>query len=341
MHDDGQSNRGGLPRAPLGSPRAATPLLDCRAMNPLRGLLLAASDNAWLREHATRYRFVRQAVARFMPGETLDDGLRAAAGLHDQGLGAILTHLGENVSDRAEAEAEAQHYLDALDRIRAAGLDAEVSVKLTQLGLDLAPDLACEHVRKVATRAGEHGRRLWIDMEGSAYTEITVDLYRRLLPQHRNLGVALQAYLYRTQRDVEALMPLGGAIRIVKGAYREPPSVAFPTKRDVDRNFLTLTQQLLGPEARSAGLWVAVATHDRHIIARIEALVRAGGVPRDGFEFAMLYGIGREEQRRLARQGQRMRVLISYGSHWFPWYMRRLAERPANLWFVVRSVLGG
>ena len=234
-----------------------------------------------------------------------------------------------------------RHYLDALDRIQATDLDAEVSIKLTQLGLELAPGIACENAGRIVTRARELGRRVWIDMESSRYTEVTLDLFGRLRAADPRLGVCVQAYLHRTRADVERLASLGAAVRLVKGAYREPPEVAIARKRDVDESFFTLATLFLGAAARRAGVWLAVATHDRQLIGRIQSHVAAEQIPRDAFEFAMLYGIQRGEQLRLVQSGYRTRVLISYGNHWFPWYMRRLAERPANLLFVLKNAFGG
>ena len=312
-----------------------------RAVNPLRSVLLAASQNAWLREQATRRRFVRRAVSRFMPGESLDEALDAAAALHRERFGTIVTQLGENVTDIAEAEAVARHYHEVVERVRVAALDTEVSVKLTQLGLDLDPALPRKHVAELACRARDAGQRLWIDMEAGAYTEATIALYRELRGEHSNLGVAVQSYLRRSAADVEALIPLGAAVRLVKGAYQEPESIAFPEKRDVDESFYTLTARLLSAEAQKAGVWLAAGTHDPVLIGRIEALAAANRIPKDGFEFAMLYGIRRDLQAALRERGHKVRVLISYGAYWFPWYMRRLAERPANLLFVLRNLFGG
>jgi len=304
----------------------------------LRTLLLAGSQSAWLRNQATRRAFVRRAVSRFMPGETVEEALAAAAALGAQGLGTILTHLGENVTARAETDAVVAHYLDLLGRIRAAGLDAEVSVKLTQLGLDFDAPLASAHTARIAAQAAALGVRVWIDMESSPYVDRTLDAYRALRPAHPNLGIALQTYLRRTAADLETLMPLAPIVRLVKGAYREPAAIAFPDKRDVDATFETLAHRLLADEARRAGAWVTLGTHDLALTAHLAAYADSAGIARDAYEFAMLYGIQREEQLRLARAGYRSRVLISYGSHWFPWYMRRLAERPANLMFVLKNL---
>lgn len=299
-------------------------------------MLLAGSQNAWLKRQATRQPFVRSAVTRFMPGETLDDALRAAQDLERRGLGTLLTHLGENVTDRAEADAEARHYFEVLER--SASLDTEVSVKLTQLGLDVDPDLPRAHLVRLIERARELNRPIWIDMEGSAYTERTVELYRSLRKTYANVGLAVQAYLRRSRADLESLLPLGPTIRMVKGAYQEPADIAFPTIDEVNESFFTLSTLLLGAEARSTGAKLVAGTHDSNLIRRINEHAAGTGVPRSAFEYAMLYGIRREEQERLASEGYKTRVLISYGSSWFPWYMRRLAERPANLVFVAKSL---
>ena len=309
-------------------------------MSLLRDALLAAAGNAWLRESAMRQRFVRRAVSRFMPGETLDEALGAAGALDRRKIGTIVTHLGENVTSRGETEAVFAHYVDALARIAKTGFDTEVSIKLTQLGLDLDPALARDATARLADLARAQHARLWIDMEASEYAERTVALYRELKPRHPNLGLAIQAYLHRTAADVEALVPLGAAIRLVKGAYKEPASIAFVERERIDASYLELAKRLLRADARAAGVWLTLGTHDPRIIAAVESHVTAGDVPREAFEFALLFGIRRDEPARLVQAGYRCRVLISYGTHWFPWYMRRLAEKPSNLAFVFRSFLG-
>lgn len=309
-------------------------------MGLMRDLLLAASTNRWLRERAPRYWFVRRTVARFMPGETLDDALRAAQALQEKGIAAVLTHLGENVTDAAEAEAVTHHYLDLLKVIRADHLPAEISVKLTHLGLDLDPELCFGHLRELIAAASP-GTTVWIDMESSPYVDITLELYRRARQSYSNVGVCLQAYLYRTERDLESLLPLAPAIRLVKGAYREPPDRAFPRKRDVDANFFRLAQRLLAADVQRQGVRIAIATHDRQLISRIQEYAASLGLPKTVCEYQMLYGIQRPEQIRLAQHGYAVRVLISYGSYWFPWFMRRLAERPANMLFLVRHLFTG
>jgi proline dehydrogenase len=305
-----------------------------------RSILLAGSQSKWLRERATRYRFVRRTVSRFMPGEALDDALASARDLESQGMATVFTHLGENVANPDEVEQVAQHYLGVLDRIQAMRLPAEISVKLTQLGLDLDSDICYANLRRLIERAGPKST-VWIDMEASPYVDATLKLYGRARCVYPNVGVCLQAYLYRTADDLAALMPLGPAIRLVKGAYMEPASLAFPRKRDVDENFFDLTKRLLGDEARRVGLRAAIATHDVRLIRRTQQLTTSMGLARDSFEFQMLYGIQRAEQLCLAKEGWRSTVLIAYGSYWFPWFMRRLAERPANVGFFLRNLFAG
>jgi len=304
----------------------------------MRSFFLACSQSRGLRERATRYGFVRRAVSRFMPGEAASDALAAALTLQERSIGTVFTHLGENISDSAEAESVTVHYLEVLDQIQKLGLGTEVSVKLTQLGLDLSPELCYANLARIIQHAGEKSL-VWVDMEASNYVDVTIDLCRRARAAFPNVGICLQAYLYRTAADLASLIPLGMAVRLVKGAYREPASLAFPHKQEVDENYFSLTRQLLSDEARRAGVRVAVATHDLKLIRRISDYAEASGLGKSSFEFHMLYGIQREEQHRLAGAGWKSVVLIAYGSYWFPWYMRRLAERPANVMFVLRNLL--
>jgi proline dehydrogenase len=308
-------------------------------MSLMRSLLLAGSENPWLRRHAPHLPLIKKAVTRFMPGERLEDALRAAADLRQQGIGTVLTELGENVSDAAQADAAAGHYADALVQVGASGLDCHISVKLTQLGLDVDAARCHANLRVLVERAKEHRTFVWIDMEQHAYVDATLETYRRVLTDFPNVGVCLQAYLFRTGNDLTSLIPLGGGVRLVKGAYREPANVAYPNKRDVDDNFLTLAKQMIGHDARSAGLRAVFGTHDSRLITAIQDHMDATGQSRESVEFHLLFGIQRAEQVRLARERYRVRVLISYGEHWFPWYMRRLAERPANVLFLARSLL--
>ena len=304
----------------------------------LRRVFLWASENPWFRRRLPRYRFVRRAVSRFMPGEDLESALAATTSLNAAGIGTVLTLLGENVHSQADTEAVVRHYLEVMGAIGARRLDAEVSVKLTHLGLDLDPALTHANLVRIVSRAAELGQDVAVDMEGSAYTARTLDLYRQVRAVHPNLGLCLQAYLTSAPADLETLLPLRPMIRLVKGAYAEPPTVALARKEDVDAQFLRLAWRLLEGARGPAGARVIFGTHDRRLITEIIRGAGSRDIPRTAYEFHLLYGIGRDEQQRLARDGYRVRVLISYGSAWFPWYMRRLAERPANVWFVVRSL---
>ncbi len=307
-------------------------------MSVMRSVLLAGSESRWLRRQAPRLKFVRKAVTRFMPGERMEDALAAADGLRRQGITSVLTQLGENVSDAIEAARVSQQYVDVLAKVKASGLDCQISVKLTQLGLDVDEGRCYANLRTLAEQAAASGSAVWIDMEQHAYVDRTLALYRRAVAEFSNVGVCLQAYLYRTAADLASLVPLGGGIRLVKGAYREPADLAYPRKSDVDANFLGLAKELIAPAARASGLRAVFGTHDRRLIHAIQAHAGATDVPRDAFEFDLLFGIQRDEQKQLARDGYRIRVLVSYGEYWFPWYMRRLAERPANVLFVARSM---
>jgi proline dehydrogenase len=309
-------------------------------MSVFRSVLLSVSTNAWLRDRATKAAFVKRSVKRFMPGERIEDAIEAAQDLNRQGINTILTALGENLTKPEEAEEVTLHYLDVFDRVAAAGLDAHISVKPTQLGLDLDRRLCERNLDRLLERADQRNNYLWIDMEYSRYVDPTLELYRRARAKSQRVGLAIQAYLYRTEKDVESLLPLGAAIRIVKGAYLEPPDVAFPKKSDVDETFYKLCLRLMSPEAQKSGTLLHIATHDTALIDRLSAYATDHRVPVSSYEFAMLYGIGVAQQKRMAAQGKRLRVLISYGEYWFPWYMRRLAERPANVWFVMKNLFG-
>lgn len=309
-------------------------------MSIARSLLLKASDSVWLRENAARMPFVRRAVSRFMPGEGFDDMLDAARVMAAQGVAAVFTRLGENVKDQSEADAVASHYVDAIPRGQEAGLSCEPSIKLTQLGLDIDPRFAARHALALAREAGKAGSFLWVDMEQSSYVDQTLDIVRALKEEVPSVGVCLQAYLRRTPADLEDLGRRGIGVRLVKGAYNEPADVALPSKREVDEQYFALSKAMLAPEAVARGTRAVFGTHDVDLIRRIREHAAATGIPASACEFHMLYGIQREEQLRLAKDGAAVRVLIAYGAYWFPWYMRRLAERPANVWFVVRSLVG-
>lgn len=304
----------------------------------MRQLLLRASRSRFLQERLPRYRFVRRAVRRFMPGEDADAALREAAALEERGMGSLLTLLGENVERPDEAREVRDHYLGVLDAVEERGLDAQLSVKPTQLGLDVGREVAAGHLEALAGRAAAAGTAVWIDMEASPYVDPTLELFRRARETADDVGVCLQAYLYRTERDLETLLPLRPRIRLVKGAYAEPPEIAHPKKRDVDEAYVRLAGRLLDAAAEGDA-YPAFGTHDRALIGRLQAEAARRRVPPTAYEFEMLYGIGRETQVRLAEEGYRMRILISYGEAWYPWYVRRLAERPANVLFLARSLV--
>ena len=306
----------------------------------LRSAILRLSQSGRVRRWMSTVPAARRAARRFVAGEELPEAIGAVRTLNAQGLMATIDHLGENTRTREEAVRAAQEYVRILDAIEEHGLDANVSLKLTQMGLDVDEELCHENVRRIVEHARERGNFVRIDMESSAYTDRTLALYERLREEgYANVGVVIQAYLYRSERDAERLIERGANIRLCKGAYAEPPDVAFPKKRDVDRNFLKLLAKLWSPEAQARGVYVAVATHDPKILEWARRYARDRKIPTEAFEFQMLYGVRRDLQRRLVEAGYRVRIYVSYGQEWYPYFMRRLAERPANLWFLVRNWL--
>jgi len=306
-------------------------------MSVMRSVLLAASQNKWLRENAVNYPFVRRSVSRFMPGESLDAALTAADKLAQKQIASVFTNLGENVTDGCEAQQVTEHYLEVLRRIHGAGLRTEVSVKLTQLGLDLSKEFCFENLEKIIVREKKEAI-VWVDMEASGYVDATLEIYERALRKYPNAGICLQAYLYRTKKDLEKLLPLRPSIRLVKGAYKEPPQIAYPKKQDVDENYFSLAKAMMAAQATRQCVRAAFGTHDVKLIRRMADHAIQQGFPKQEFEVQMLYGIQREEQERLAREGYRSGVLVAYGTYWYPWFVRRLAERPANLWFMARNL---
>jgi proline dehydrogenase len=309
-------------------------------MGVARSLLLAASKSEFLNHHATNRAFVKKAMKKFMPGEAPEDALAASAELGREGRGVVLTQLGEALTRLDEAAAVRDHYLGMFDQIKARGLDGHVSVKPTQLGLDLSPDKCAGYLDELASKAAEVGSFLWIDMEDSSYVDRTIGLYTTLKASHPATGIAIQAYLRRTPADIDKLMDIGPVIRLVKGAYAEPAHIAFPVKRDTDMAYFDLSVRLLQHAAKGRCKPV-FGTHDIPLVSRIIDRAKDAGVRDGNFEIHMLYGIRDADQRRIRAEGHTVKTLISYGSSWYRWYMRRLAERPANVWFVVRSVLPG
>ncbi len=302
-----------------------------------RNILLWASENQYLLEHVPNYRFVRRALKRFMPGEELDDAIGAAKTFQGDGIPTVFTFLGESIIDLSEAVKVRDHYIGLLERIAREKLDIEVSVKLTQLGLDLSTDHAYENFKALAIKAKELNNVVWIDMERSSYVDATLDLYRKVRKDYSNAGVCLQSYLRRTKKDLESLIEMSPLVRLVKGAYNEPASIAYPDKEDVDKYYFELSTRLL-KGIQDNGVRAAFGTHDTDLHRKIMKVAGDLSVPKEKVEIQMLYGIKPNEQKRLAGEGYNIRVLISYGKAWYKWYVRRLAERPANVGFVVRNI---
>ena len=304
----------------------------------MRTILLWCAQNRWLSTHVPRWGFARRAVRRFMPGEDLDAALKAAIAFKAQGIGSLFTRLGENVKDLSAASAVVDHYESVLATAASAGVEGEISVKPTHLGLDIDAKATYANLLRLA-RAAEKARSfLWIDMEGSAYTESTLDLYMRLRADHPRTGVCLQACLHRTAADVVKLIQLKPAIRLVKGAYAEPPDRAYTGTRDVYANYVALCSLML-PEVKRGRVRLALGTHDIELIDHVARFGRALGLERAQIEVNMLYGIRMDQQVRLAAEGFVVKALIAYGDAWYAWYLRRLAERPANVLFVARQLL--
>lgn len=302
----------------------------------LRAVLLYLSAAGWARRLVTSFPPAWYVASRFVAGETIDDAMRATAELNAQGIQATMDYLGESITDPAEANASRDEILNLLDAIQRTGVDAGVSVKLSQLGLKIDPDLALDNMRRILERARRHDLFVRIDMEESKLVDATLDVYHTLAAEgFQKTGVVIQSYLYRSEADVRRLISEGVSVRLCKGAYKEPPHVAFPDKRDVDENFVRLTQLLLGDTARENGVYAGIATHDEEMLEATIDYVRENGIAKDAFEFQMLYGIRRDLQRQLVDDGYKMRVYVPYGSAWYPYFMRRLAERPANLWFFI------
>jgi|HubBroStandDraft_6_1064221.scaffolds.fasta_scaffold139622_2 proline dehydrogenase len=302
---------------------------------PLRGAILAAADSALVRRIVTRYG-MRLGARRFVAGETAAEFLPVARAANAQGFAVAATILGESVRDREETLGVTGEYCRLLRAFAEEYIDANVAFKLTHVGLDIDPELAFENAARIATAAQENGNTVRMDMEQSRYVDATLSIYRRLRERFDNVGFVLQSYLYRSRADLAAALPLNPNVRIVKGAYLEPASVAYPHKADVDRNYLELVETAL-----SRARYTAIATHDARIVERAIRLAQERGLPERGrFEFQLLYGIAGPLARSLAQRGYRVRLSIPFGPYWFPYLMRRLAERPANVGFFIRGALG-
>jgi len=299
----------------------------------LRPILIYLSQKQTPKKVLTGHALGRRMAARFIAGEELDTALEVIRRLNAEGFMVTLDLLGESVEEACEAEAACQAYVRLLDRLAAEGLNSHVSVKLTQLGLAIDEELACRHLSLLSECAARHHNFVRVDMEGSAFTESTLRVFRAVNAPRDVVGAVIQSYLYRSEKDVEELLKCGARIRLVKGAYDEPREIAFQRKKDVDRNYARLMARML-----SSGIYHAIATHDERLIGEARNYARAHNIPPDRYEFQLLYGIRRDLQRDLLRQGQRVRLYVPYGQQWYSYFMRRLAERPANMLFLLRNL---
>jgi proline dehydrogenase len=304
----------------------------------MRTVFLYLSGAGWARKLVTSIGVARRATRRFVAGETLLEAITVAETLNDKGIMVSLDQLGENVFNKADSKRATGEYIGLLEAIDEHNLDANISVKLTQLGLDISEDLVIENMRDILDKANEIGTTVNIDMEASEYVDATLRIFRQLNDIYDNVGTVIQAYLYRSESDMHQLGAEGAMVRLCKGAYKEPPDVAFPEKDDVDANFIKLMELYLSEKYREAGAYLKVATHDPQLIDETERFVREYNVPLSDFEFQMLYGIRSATQEDLVARGYKMRVYVPYGTEWYPYFMRRLAERPANVWFILRSL---
>jgi proline dehydrogenase len=303
-----------------------------------RSALIYLSRQEGLKEFAARFSLFKKLTTRFIAGETTDEAVAAIREINGRGCSASFDHLNESVSNVAATEAEVEEYLHVLELIDSAKINSNVSIKLTQFGLEIDPELAYRNARRIVEEAKRRGNFVRVDMEGSNVTQITIDIFKRLRSEFElnDVGIVIQSYLYRTEEDARALLKIPARIRLCKGAYDEPAEVAYPEKKDVDANYVRVMQMLL-----SSGTYHGIATHDPKMIDATIDFVQREGIAKDAFEFQMLYGIRRDLQEQLARDGWGMRVYVPYGKHWYPYFMRRLAERPANIWFVMKNLLKG
>jgi proline dehydrogenase len=302
-------------------------------------LLLALSTRRRVGDLMDRVPATRRLVRRFVAGTTADSALDVVARVNAQGMAAAVTYLGENVSTPAQARAATLVYRDVVEAVAARGLRALPSLKLTHLGLDISAETCATNVAEVAERCAAAGTRLWIDMESSSYTDRTLDFYQRLHGTRPSAACVVQASLRRSPADVNRLVAMGAALRLCKGAYREPPEIAYPAKRDVDAAYARLVERLLQQDAQEHGVFVGYATHDETLIDRVRTTAAARGVDATRFEIQMLYGIRHDLHARVRAAGLTLRVLVPFGEDWYGYFMRRLAERPANLVFLLRNLV--
>jgi len=307
----------------------------------LRGGLIYLSHAGWARSFVSNVPLAWSVASRFVAGETIDDAIAAARLLNEQGMSVTMDYLGESVTDASLALAARDEIICLLEAIAAQGVDANVSLKLSQLGVNIRPQLALDNMRALLRCAQSQQNKIRIDMEDSSLVDRTLEIYHTLRHEDGfdNVGVVIQSYLYRSEADVTRLVAEGGWMRLVKGAYLEPPEVAYPLKRDTDAAFARLMEVMLAQEAGKKGVYAGIATHDDNMINATIQYAKARHIPASAYEFQMLYGVRRQRQTELVAQGYQMRIYVPYGTAWYPYFMRRLAERPANLWFFISNFL--
>jgi len=303
-----------------------------------RSALLYLSQQEGLKDFAARFTPFKKLTTRFVAGENIEEAIAVIRQINKRGCSASFDHLNESVTDEREAAAETREYLTVLSRIEETGINSNVSIKLSQFGLQIDPELAYRNARAIVADAASRGNFVRVDMEGSEVTQVTIDIFKRLRSEFglNDVGIVLQSYLRRTMDDTREMLKIPARIRICKGAYKEPPEVAFPDKKDVDENYVRVMQLLL-----SSGIYHGIATHDPKMIEATIDYCQRQKIGKGAFEFQMLYGIRRDLQEKLAREGYNVRVYVPYGKHWYPYFMRRLAERPANIWFVMKNLFKG
>jgi proline dehydrogenase len=302
----------------------------------LKGILLYLSRQKGIQNFMVNFTVTRRVVNRFVSGEELEDGLSAVKKVNSEGAIATLDHLGEEVSEREEATAAAEVYLNALDKINKWGVDTNVSAKPTQLGLKIDPELCEQNFARMIEKAKGYDNFVRMDMEGSDCTADTLEVFKKLRKKHDNVGIVIQSYLYRSEKDVEEVLELGGRIRLCKGAYKEPKEIAFPKMEQVNENFLKLMEEML-----KSGIYHGIATHDEKLIEKTKQFAQKNNILKESFEFQLLYGIRTELARQLIKDGYNVRIYIPFGRQWYPYFMRRLAERPANMFFFIKNFLRG
>src|SRR5436189_579315 len=300
-----------------------------------RSALIYLSRQEGLKNFAAKFSLFKKLTTRFIAGETTDEAIAAIREINTRGCSASFDHLNESVSSVEATKDEVREYLHLLELIDQTGINSNVSIKLTQFGLEIDPELAYRNARRIVEESKRRGNFVRVDMEGSSVTQVTIDIFRRLRSEFglNDVGIVLQSYLYRTYEDTERLLQIPARIRICKGAYSEPPEVAYPEKKDTDANYIRVMKLLL-----SSGVYHGIATHDPKMIDATIDFSQKESIPKAAFEFQMLYGVRRDLQMQLARDGYNMRVYVPYGKHWYPYFMRRLAERPANVWFVLKNL---